>query len=199
MQHVRRSTLTIVMALLASATAEAAERHLAVVVGVNTYRANSGLPKLQHAASDASVLSITLRNAGFKVYEMTHDVARQDGQETMAPQLAYIRDQIRGILETPNLGENDAVLITLHGHGVQFDFVDEKGNKTPRFYFCPADATVDGVKTANDITDRDPAAVVQKPAPTEVNSVAAIANRPSPPGFIPVVPGVCTTTELCKF
>lgn len=51
-------------------------------------------------------------------------------------------------------GDNDAVIITLHGHGVQFDVFDEKDNQTPQFYFCPADATVDGIKTANDITDR---------------------------------------------
>ena len=146
--------LTLSIALTSVIPLIAQERRLAVVAGINAYRANSGLPKLQHAVSDATVLSQTLRDAGFNVYEMTHDVSRQDGQETMAPQLDYIRDQIQGVLETPNLGENDVVMITLHGHGVQFDFVDENGNKTPKFYFCPADATHDGVKTANDITDR---------------------------------------------
>lgn len=182
-------SIALVILLLCTA-AEAQERHLAIVVGVNAYRANSGLPKLQHAASDAAVLSATLRDAGFKVYEMTHDVARRDGQETMAPQLAYIRDQTRGILETPNLGEEDAVMITLHGHGVQFDFVDEKGNKTPRFYFCPADATIDGVKTANDITDRHNLLPLEElytdlaecKAATKLLIVDACRNDPNQPG-----------------
>ena len=147
--------LTIFIVLISVIPVFAQERRLAVVVGINAYRANSGLPNLQHATSDATVLSETLREVGFNVYEMTHDAARQDGQETMAPQLDYIRDQIQGVLETPSLGKNDVVMITLHGHSVQIDFVDEKGNKTPKFYFCPADATLDGVKTANDITDRN--------------------------------------------
>lgn len=133
----------------------AEERKLAVVIGINAYRSNSGLPRLKHAAADAAALSSTLRDVGFTVYEMTHNVARQDGQETLAPQLAYIRDQIRGVLETPNLGPRDSVLITLHGHGVQYDQVAENGSKNPQFYFCPADATVSGLKTANDITDRN--------------------------------------------
>lgn len=47
-------------------------RQLAVVVGVNTYRANTGLNPLQHAVHDASRLSAVLRKSGFKVIEMTH-------------------------------------------------------------------------------------------------------------------------------
>ncbi len=147
--------LTISIALTSVIPAFCQERKLAVVVGVNAYRANSGLPTLQHAGGDAAALSGTLRDSGFTVYEMTHDEARKGGQETMSPQLDYIRDQIKGILESPNLGENDAILITLHGHGVQYDFVDNAGKKTPKFYFCPADATVAELKTANEITERN--------------------------------------------
>lgn len=104
MKPVRRLLTAMLLTSLVFANVEAQERRLAVVAGINAYRGNSGLPKLQHAASDAAVLSGTLRDVGFKVYEMTHEVARQDGQETMAPQLDYLRDQIRGVLETPNLG-----------------------------------------------------------------------------------------------
>ena len=167
----------------------AQEQKLAVVIGVNAYRANSGLPTLQHAASDAAALSSTLRNTGFTVYEMTHDEARKAGQETMSPQLAYIRDQIKGVLEFPNLGDRDAVLITLHGHGVQYDMVDAKGNKTPKFYFCPADATVDGLKTANEITDRNRLLPLEElyadlascPAATKLLIVDACRNDPTSP------------------
>ena len=127
-------------------------RRLAVVIGVNAYRSNSNLPRLRHAASDAKALSSTLRRAGYTVYEMTHEASREEGQETMAPQLAYIRDQIQGTLDFPNLGPKDSVLVTLHGHGVQYDQVDTDGTRIPGFYFCPADATVTGLRTANDIT-----------------------------------------------
>ncbi len=65
------------------------------------------------------------------------------------------------MIESPNLGRDDAVLITLHGHGVQFEFEEtvtrngkDEIKKTPRFYFCPADAAVAGVTKANDITER---------------------------------------------
>ena len=136
-------------------------RRLAVVVGVNTYRANTGLDPLQHAVKDANRLSAVLRKAGFTVFEMTHDVAREPGKEVFAPNLEYIRDQINGILDTPNLGDNDTVLITLHGHGVHFDLVEkvtrngkEIEQKTAKFYFCPADATLQAIETAQDVKEK---------------------------------------------
>ncbi|MCA9056328.1 MAG: hypothetical protein KDA75_21015 [Planctomycetaceae bacterium] len=82
----------------------AASRKLAVVVGVDQYRANSDLPDLKQAGSDAAILSAALRSQGYTVYEMTHAVARQPGQENLTPQLEYIRDQIAGVLGFPNLG-----------------------------------------------------------------------------------------------
>lgn len=129
-------------------------RKLAIVVGVNTYRANSGLPRLKHAADDAASLGGTLREAGYTVVEMTHTVAREEGMELYAPNLAYIRDQIDGILGTPNLGPGDTILISLHGHGVQFERIDDDGQRSPSFYFCPADALIGGLATASDVTER---------------------------------------------
>ncbi|MEZ6147054.1 MAG: caspase family protein [Planctomycetaceae bacterium] len=99
--------------------AQAEGRKLAVVVGVDVYRANAHLPPLRYAAADASALSEALRNAGYHVIEMTHAVAREPGKELFAPNSAYIRDQIDGILNYPNLGAEDAVLVALSGHGVQ--------------------------------------------------------------------------------
>ncbi len=165
-------------------------RKLAVVVGVNTYRQNSGLPALGQAASDAQRLSGALRKTGFTVYEMTHEVAKQDGKEALAPNLEYIRDQINGVLDFPNLGEDDAVMITLHGHGVQFDFEDAKGNMTPRFYFCPADAAITGIKTANELTDRNHLLPLEElytelgkcSAATKLLIVDACRNDPNEPG-----------------
>ena len=165
-------------------------RKLAVVIGVNTYRQNSGLPALGHAASDAQRLSGSLRKTGFTVYEMTHEVAKQDGKEAFAPNLEYIRDQINGVLDFPNLGEDDAVIITLHGHGVQFDFEDGQGNKTPRFYFCPADATIQEIKTANQLTERNHLLPLEElytelgkcSAATKLLIVDACRNDPNEPG-----------------
>lgn len=128
-------------------------RKLAVVVGVDKYRANSDLPLLKHAGSDAALLSAALRSQGYTVFEMTQAIARHPDHEESSPQLAYIRDKIKGVLGTPNLGEEDAVIIALHGHGVQFDATDDQGNVIPRFYFCPADAMVAGIKKAADLSE----------------------------------------------
>lgn len=169
-------------------------RQLAVVVGVNTYRANTGLNPLQHAVHDASRLSAVLRKSGFKVIEMTHDVAREPGKEVFAPNLDYIRDQITGLLETPNLGANDSILITLHGHGVHFDWIEKVGRnkkkmelKSPKFYFCPADASILGIESAQDVQEKHHllpldeiyASLGRCPATTKLLIVDACRNDPT--------------------
>ncbi|MCA9030591.1 MAG: caspase family protein [Planctomycetaceae bacterium] len=167
-----------------------AGRKLAVVVGVDTYRANSALPALKHAANDAASLSGALRRAGFTVMEMTHAAAREEGQELMAPNLAYVRDHIEGVLSTPNLGPDDTVLISLHGHGVQFVQNGDAETTTQRFYFCPADATISGVKKASDITERQHLLPLEElysslsacPAATKLLIVDACRNDPTQPG-----------------
>ncbi|MEZ6056939.1 MAG: SUMF1/EgtB/PvdO family nonheme iron enzyme [Planctomycetaceae bacterium] len=183
-------TLTLSVMILGASTSFAEGRKLAVVVGVNAYRANSGLPALKHAAGDAVVLSGALRQQGFTVFEMTHEAAKEEGQEAMAPNIAYIRDQIRGILEFPSLGAGDSILITLHGHGVQFEQVDDAGNKAARFYFCPADATVEGIKLANEISERNHLLPLDElydqlrdcKAATKLLIVDACRNDPTQPG-----------------
>ena len=165
-------------------------RKLAVVVGVGTYRANSGLPSLGNApGNDAANISDVLREQGFTVFEMTHATAKVDGQENLAPNIAYIRDQISGVLDFPNLGREDVVLITLSGHGVQFEEINGE-DKTPSFYFCPADATISGIKTANEITERNHllpleevyAQLAKCNAATKLLIVDACRNDPSRPG-----------------
>lgn len=172
-------------------------RRLAIVIGVNTYRPNSGLGPLQHAVKDANRLSTVLRKSGYTVIEMTHDVAREPGKEVLAPYLTNIRDQMSGILGTPNLGKKDSVLITLHGHGVHFDLhetvsLDGKqlDQKTPKFYFCPADASIREIKSANDLSDKNYllpldelyAALGSCKAATKLLIVDACRNDPSQSG-----------------
>lgn len=125
---------------------------LAVVVGVNVYRAGSGLGPLQHAERDAALLSTVFREAGYNVHELTHQVSKEPGQERSAPGLGYIRDRIAGVLETPNLGDDDVIVIALSGHGVQLEFVEADGSKSPQYFFCPADATLQGAENANQVT-----------------------------------------------
>lgn len=187
------TTVGILLVLAGSATAQDAPsgRKLAVVVGVGTYRTTSGLPSLGNApGNDAASIGKTLRGQGFTVFEMTHAAAKMDGQETSAPNIAYIRDQISGVLQYPNLGPNDTVIITLSGHGVQFEHVEQDGTKTPRFYFCPADATIANIKTANELTevnhllplDELYAQLSHCNAATKLLIVDACRNDPTQPG-----------------
>lgn len=152
-QHLRLAVLTLL--LVFTPRAEAAGRKLAVVVGVDTYRSGSGLPSLEHATSDARSLAGVLRENGFTVYEMTHETARRPGAETLAPTIAYVRDQIDGVLGFPNLGPDDVVVVSLHGHGVQFAPRTGDAASTPRFYFCPADSTIAGLGHVEDVSERN--------------------------------------------
>ncbi|MCA9129784.1 MAG: SUMF1/EgtB/PvdO family nonheme iron enzyme [Planctomycetales bacterium] len=183
-------TLSMLILLIPTWPVFGQGRKLAVVVGVGTYRANSGLPSLGNApGNDAANISDVLREQGFTVFEMTHATARVDGQENLAPNIAYIRDQISGVLDFPNLGRDDVVLITLSGHGVQFEDIKGAG-KTPSFYFCPADATITGIKTANQITERNHllpleelyAQLAKCNATTKLLIVDACRNDPTQPG-----------------
>ena len=133
-------------------------RKLAIVIGVDVYRTTSGLPPLNYAVDDAQHVSKTLRGQGYEVVEMTHTVAQQPGAFTMAPNADYIRDQLKLVLGHPNLGARDSVILSFHGHGVQYSKLAKAKTgqeiKTPKFYFCPADCTLDGLETANQIEDQ---------------------------------------------
>ena len=172
-------------------------RRIAIVVGNDEYRPNQGLENLHQAINDARSLSATLRSIGFsKVIEMTHEVATKPGKAIFAPNEDYIRDQLDAIIETPNLGANDIILVSLHGHGVQYSLtetVTKNGKKTevttPKFFFCPADAWVKDLQTVADITSRNHlipldeiyAKLSQCKAATRLLIVDACRNDPTKP------------------
>jgi formylglycine-generating enzyme required for sulfatase activity len=137
------------------ATDAFAGQKYALIVGVQKYRVNQLFESLAYTENDATDLARILRNGGYEVTLMTTAAARVPGQEHLAPNSDYIRDQLATILNAPGLDEDDVVLIALAGHGVQFDFVEGTGSdqkRTPRFYFCPADAGIANVSTANQVT-----------------------------------------------
>ena len=182
-------------AMLAATCFAQQPRKLAVVVGVDVYRTTSGLPPLQYASNDAHELAEVLREQDYTVFEMTHAVARQPGNETLAPNVDYIRDQIKRVLGFPNLGANDSVILSFHGHGVQFEFTTNSANgnqdsKMPKFFFCPADTTIQELRTANEITERNRllpldelyADLEKCTAATRLLIVDACRNDPTRPG-----------------
>lgn len=131
--------------------AQAAGKKYALIVGVTAYRPGQPLPKLPYTENDANELAKVLTGGGYKVTLMTQAVAKVDGNEVLAPMSDFIRDQLDLILTNPNLKSDDIVLVALAGHGVQYEFLDGD-QKTPKFYFCPTDADISKLKTANDIT-----------------------------------------------
>ncbi len=155
MRIIRTILLTLLCCLACSLPASAFGRKYALVVGVQKYRVNQPLSDLTYTENDATELGKVLQAGGYQVTLMTTATARIAGQEHLAPASAFIRDQLKTLISAPNLDEDDVVLIAFAGHGVQFDFVEGTGDnqkRTPRFYFCPADAGIDAVTTANQIT-----------------------------------------------
>lgn len=131
-----------------------AAKRYALVVGVKKYRPGQPLPDLPYTERDADELAKVLSAGGYQVTLMTQTIGRVEGKEVFEPQQAYLRDQIDALLGNPFLKQDDMVLVALAGHGVQFE-LDEAGKKSPKFYFCPADADVAQIKTANEITERN--------------------------------------------
>ncbi|MFO1004664.1 MAG: SUMF1/EgtB/PvdO family nonheme iron enzyme [Planctomycetaceae bacterium] len=150
----RLLSLTLIWLALAG-LASAAGKKYALVIGVKTYRPGQPLPELAFTENDADGLAEVLKAGGYDVTLMTQTVGRTQGQEVYAPLSDYIRDQLSALLDSPFLKDEDVVLIALAGHGVQYEMVDDAGKKTPKFYFCPADADVAKLKTANEISDRN--------------------------------------------
>lgn len=149
----------LVMMTLTFSAVEAAEgKRYALIVGVRTYRAGQPLPDLPFTENDASELAKTLEAGGYQVTLMTQAVGRTEGKEVMTPLSDFIRDQLDAMLDNPFLTDEDIVIVALAGHGVQYELIEGDGDdamKTQKFYFCPSDAEITRLKTANDITDRN--------------------------------------------
>jgi formylglycine-generating enzyme required for sulfatase activity len=147
--------LMLLSCVACSTTIAAAGQKYALIVGVQKYRVNQPLGSLAYTENDASRLADVLRAGGYEVTLMTTEIGRVPNMEHLAPSSDYIRDQLKTILNAPGLDEDDVVLIALAGHGVQFDYVEGTGDdqtRTPRFYFCPADANISEISSANEVT-----------------------------------------------
>jgi TPR repeat protein/uncharacterized caspase-like protein len=160
------------------AQVDSSVRH-AIVIGIDKYRSGQGLPDLSCAENDAHDLSQALRDTGYIVSELTSKAAKQFDDPRLNPTATYIRDQLDRVLAVPSIGDADsepsapsdgldasqrnaAVVICLHGHGVQLPEYpmkdgkpDLEGTPTAKFFFCAADAGMIGLHIANQVTDRN--------------------------------------------
>lgn len=142
--------LLIAAFVLHCAVCPGGERY-AVVVGVASYRSGQPLPKLSYAENDATKLAKTLQDGGYLVTLMTQSRGRSKGNEVFTPMCDYIRDQLDAVLDNPNLTKDDVVMLAFAGHGVQYDSI-KSGS---RFYFCPADADIRNLKSADGVSERN--------------------------------------------
>lgn len=133
---------------------EAAGKRYALVVGVSTYHPAQPLPKLPYTENDANDLAQVLSSGGYKVKLMTNSVGRMEGSEVLSPISSFIRTQLDALLDNPNLTPDDIVIVALAGHGVQYELIDGD-KKSAKFYFCPTDAEITSLETANQITDKN--------------------------------------------
>lgn len=205
----RLLSLFIVLSLVSS-SAEAGRRY-ALVVGVKSYRAGQPLPDLPYAENDAKDLAVTLQSGGYQVTLMTQSGGQRPGHYLMNPTSDLIRDQINALLRNPFLRDDDVVIVALAGHGVQFDFTKGKkavsaidlqsdsvevefvndGPRVPHFYFCPADADIRGLQSANKVADRHRLIDLEElykefqqcKAGSKLLLVDACRNDPSKPGI----------------
>lgn len=143
--------MVIILCCLAACNAEAGKRW-AVVVGINDYQPQSRaeLPDLQYAARDADVLGAALKALGFSETVLTTTTSGATDAAPSAVTAAKIRSTVAELLTQPTMRRDDMVIVSLHGHGVQFATAPD--DQTPKFYFCPADANLTGIQTAADVT-----------------------------------------------
>ena len=116
----------------------------ALLVGVNTYK-HEDLKPLKYTENDVEELAKLLGNksAGFAVRVLTATRGKNNPKDR--PTAANIRAAIAELAK--GLTGDDLVLVALSGHGVELS-VPDPDNKRPNneyHYFCPSDATLEGV------------------------------------------------------
>ncbi len=120
-----RIAVGLVFALAGAAAAQLPTgTRYAVLVGVNDYGPDSGLPTLLYAENDAKALNEVLRASGFREANIT--LLINSGRK---PTKAAILDAIGRVRQ--QWTENDTFVVAFAGHGIQ---------PGPTFFFCPADA-----------------------------------------------------------
>lgn len=150
----RSCLLSTFLSLVLLNSLHATDHKVAVIVGINDYQPQprAELPDLQYAVRDADVLGAALHSTGFSEIVLT---GTSGESSTDSPKLiataAQISREIDRTLNDPKLDDGDIVIISLHGHGVQF--AAGPNDEKPQFYFCPADANLRGIQTAADVTD----------------------------------------------
>ena len=135
-----------------SPTVSAEPHRYALVVGVRSYPAAENLPTLNYTEADAHRVAEVLGAGGFDVTLMTQSHSRATKQDGLAPNAAFIRKQFSLLAKTPGLQADDLLVVVLNGHGIGLQSRANRKNVT--FYFCPADASLQGLEYSEDVEQR---------------------------------------------
>lgn len=118
-----------------------AQEHYAVLIGVEKYD-TSTFRNLDFAGDDAIALSAQLQQLGFKTTVMTGE---SDSSKLQPTTPAKILATIKAVGRS--CSEDDAFVIALSGHGVQFADDEVLPSGARESYFCPADADLNDKST----------------------------------------------------
>jgi formylglycine-generating enzyme required for sulfatase activity len=142
-----RRWLTAALSILAVAAGLSAARGLAddepakyaFIVGINKYQKRS-FADLEFAERDAQDLADVLRGLSFEVVLLRGSA---DGE------LKATREGIEGQLKIllKRVKKNDLLLVSLSGHGAQFESRLADGTRKEDAYFCPVEAVANDTQT----------------------------------------------------
>ncbi len=126
--------LSLILFSLATGRIAFGEDYYAVLVGVEIYD-TSTFNNLEFAADDAIALSVQLESLGFKTTVLTGE---SDTARLQPTNPEKILDSITAIGRS--CLEDDTLVISLSGHGVQFSDEELLPSGVKETYFCPSDA-----------------------------------------------------------
>lgn len=134
MRAFARLSFVLAALLIGQSFAEEGETY-ALLVGVGTYTAKSGLNTLTYSESDMSALATALKVIGVKDQNVRLMIQSAVGDDRFKPRRENIETELRLLLK--NKGPEDSVVIAFAGHGLQYR------DKPDSLYFCPSDANID--------------------------------------------------------
>lgn len=131
--HLRQILFVSTIALVAASTSLAQDKY-AVLIGVESYDP-SVLGRLEFAEEDAIALGQSFKELGFNTKVMT-------GQATISTAKPNTPEKILRVLKTQmnNCADGDTMVVSLSGHGLQFEDDEADENGVRESYFCPEDA-----------------------------------------------------------
>jgi formylglycine-generating enzyme required for sulfatase activity len=111
---------------------------LALVIGVGSYRANTGLASLEYSVSDAEAIGRCLQSAGFTVTLLLQN----NGEGRSSPTLENIRGQLATACDSTHTNKIEEIVVTIHGRWAIQNGQGSADSKTPKLNFCPVNASL---------------------------------------------------------